>query len=150
MADLDDEYAPHHPLEGLLPWGEDFPNHAMRLAGDLKMLISGDENCKFDEPELHEIDEYILENDDADTLISFINSNFMPMLLAYSGEYVKRRVDGVWSMVLMDDGKTWEPRIIGKDGESYLLVEVHDSLFEHRSKCSIFGSVLSIVRYPRR
>jgi hypothetical protein len=71
-------------------------------------------------------------------------------LVAYVSEVGRRQVRGRWQMRLSEDGKIWEPWIIGRDGNEFEFFTVAYKEFCNQpdESASIVGALIGTIRAP--
>jgi hypothetical protein len=136
----------HHVLEGIFPYGKDFPEHVSKLVE----LLSQKFKIPFEE--LDKTVSSLLKVEDAIRKYGKRKSLELPMfpaIVAYVGEVMCTQTNGKWDMRLVQDGTTWEPWIIDPEGRSCNpFVIVYDELYE-QTPFSITGSASAIIKMRR-
>lgn len=117
LADMD-SYQPQHVLADMLPQGEQFPEEVPRLIEEFARryeIPRASLDCSWESLKL--VERAVCRLGPEDVLGS---EELYPPLVAYLGEVIRKHVGGHWQMQLaQDDGKTWEPYILGDNGLLY-------------------------------
>ena len=115
-------------LAMLIPQGVDFPNQVPTLIDNLAVELRLDRNSlDGSEESLEKVDE-TLRTLPTERILS---ARIFAPLLAYTGEVIRRAVDGIWEMRLTSDGVTWEPWIVEANGRASAPSKLYKDLMEY-------------------
>jgi len=137
-----------HILKGRLPYGEGFPQHVPALIDQLAVRFKiPREELDGTVESLTKIDEKIKRYGKRKTF----ESDLFAIILAYAGEVLRLRTNGQWLMRLDEiDNETWEPIIVGSNGNYYaFFLHIYEQ-FEERAGVSTRSAIEMEIRFGGR
>ncbi len=115
-----------HILAGRLPQGKDFITHITDLINELPVFLNMRiEDFDYSEVSLEKISLKLKKQGRA----KCTTPPLFPALVAYMGEVMCRRVNGVWRMRLSGDTKTWVPFVVAPGGRQ--CCDIGSNLFDY-------------------
>jgi hypothetical protein len=137
-----------HILKGRLPYAQDFPQHVPELIDQLAVRFKiPREELNGSVDSLTKVDEKIKRYGKRKTF----ESDLFAMILAYAGEVLRLRIKGQWLMRLDEnDNETWEPFIVGSNGNYYAFFSHIYEQFEERAGVSTRSAIEMEIRFGGR
>src|SRR5690348_3999508 len=145
VASDPDTLRPRHMLQGIFPYGSDFPERSKPLAekflGNMRAEINRpiDPNSR---ASLDAVDRFVAKKGAR----AFLRPDSFAELLAYVGNVLRREYSLEWSMVRVSE-ELWEPWLVdGHGNRSAIFAAVYKELYEYAPwRSSIYGVVIGEV-----